>query len=415
METPILKKALEVNQRLGRYYVAVLPARLLLGCCFSDRMKAVPQKDGLGYVLEGTQRAIKPERLKDIARYIAREDSAFPNSIILAANVREEDGLIEEDESKRWSIQERNGVFELKIPSASEKLAAIIDGQHRLFAFKYAAEEDHSLLDVELICAIFIDLPKPFQAQLFATINSTQKQVDKSETYELFGYNISNESEHSWGPDKLAVFLARKLNLERDSPFRGRIAITPETDIQIPTEGVGEWKISMATVVEGILKLISSNPKRDMNELLTPSSGSRGRLRQSTRFDASPMREFYLSNNDLVIYLIVRNYFSAIKDALWQNAGPGSFIVKTVGIQAQFDILKELATEFLAAGDISVNSFYERLKPLQTVDFASVEFRNASGAGRTKIKKIMGFLMGVMDGDKITPEEKELFIKLQRK
>lgn len=116
-----------------------------------------------------------------------------------------------------------------------------------------------------------------------------------------------------------------------------------------------------------------------------------------------------------MIYLIVRNYFSAIKDALWQNAGPGSFIVKTVGIQAQFDILKELATEFLAAGDISVNSFYERLKPLQTVDFASVEFRNASGAGRTKIKKIMGFLMGVMDGDKITPEEKELFIKLQRK
>jgi hypothetical protein len=47
---------------------------------------------------------------------------------------------------------------------------------------------------MQLICSIFFELPKPYQAQLFATINSTQKPVDKSLTYELFGYNSATTS-----------------------------------------------------------------------------------------------------------------------------------------------------------------------------------------------------------------------------
>src|SRR5262249_13355622 len=157
-----------------------------------------------------------------------RYDSAFPNSLILAANLKDEDGTIEEDEASRWSLTERQecGSYNLVIPS-SKKLAAIIDGQHRLFAFKFAAS---SRLDTQVICSVFVDLPKPFQAQLFATINSTQKPVDKSLTYELFGYNISEESEKYWSPDKLAVFLARKLNVEAGSPLKGRVIVAPLSD-----------------------------------------------------------------------------------------------------------------------------------------------------------------------------------------
>jgi hypothetical protein len=46
---------------------------------------------------------------------------------------------------------------------------------------------------MSLVCSVYFDLPRPFQAQLFATINSTQKRVDRSLTYELFGYNIVEE------------------------------------------------------------------------------------------------------------------------------------------------------------------------------------------------------------------------------
>jgi DNA phosphorothioation-associated DGQHR protein 1 len=399
---PFVVPALQVDQPLGIYYVAVLPARILLETCYSDRLRAVAETDGSGYKLDGTQRGLDPDRLADIARYISRSDSAFPNSVILAANFREEDGTVEEEQSKRWSIQEDAPErFSLIIPSP-EKLAAVIDGQHRLFAFALADNSNNPRLDKELICSILLDLPKPFQAQLFATINSTQKPVPKSLTYELFGYNISEESADLWSPDKLAVFLARKINVEDGSPLKDRIIIAPENDFLIRkgiTSGSKQWKLSMATVVEGILRLISSNPKRDTSELLTPTPKPRTALRLSSRKDKSPLRDIYIEGNDQVIYLIVRNFFSAINEIFWRDAKPDSFIIKTVGVQALMDILRKLCSDAIAAKDISVGYFANRLAGAKDVDFGSVEFQNASGSGRTKIRKFIEARIGLVNVD----------------
>jgi DNA phosphorothioation-associated DGQHR protein 1 len=229
----------------------------------------------------------------------------------LAANFKEEDGTIEHDDAVRWSITEEDGhEYRLHIPT-SRKIAAIIDGQHRLFGFKYSAP---ARLEMQLICSVFLDLPKPFQAQLFATINSTQKPVDKSLTYELFGYNIAEESESYWSPDKLAVFLARKLNMETDSPLNNRIIVAPEADFALENQlGADSWRISMATVVEGILRLISSNPKRDTNVLLTPKPNERDVLSKAAPNDRSVLRAAYIDGNDRLIYLIVRNFLEAAK------------------------------------------------------------------------------------------------------
>src|ERR1035441_5814160 len=101
---PYTAKALKVVQPLGTYYVTVLPAELLLDVCFSDRLKAY-KVDGGTYVLEGTQRAVDEKRLRAIGGFISRVDSAFPNSIILAANSRSADGLIEEASNSRWSVE----------------------------------------------------------------------------------------------------------------------------------------------------------------------------------------------------------------------------------------------------------------------------------------------------------------------
>ncbi|MGO7164813.1 DGQHR domain-containing protein, partial [Rhizobium johnstonii] len=226
---PYRTKAILVEQPLYTFYAAVIPAEVLLTVAFSDAMQAKIKNDGIGYTVEATQRIIQSKRLEQIANYIDREDAAFPNAIILAANFRS-DGLIEDDEpsltdteeqnpadatdappppSRRWVLTEDGcGGFDLVIPSEA-KLAAIIDGQHRLFAF--AAADRAERLQMNLLCSVFIDLPKPYQAQLFATINSTQKPVDKSLTYELFGYNIEEEQPEYWSPDKLSVFLSRKL------------------------------------------------------------------------------------------------------------------------------------------------------------------------------------------------------------
>ena len=134
------------------------------------------------------------------------------------------------------------------------------------------------MLDFPLVCSVFFDLPKPYQAFLFAIINSNQKSVDKSQTYELFGYDIQDEPPEAWTPEKLSVFLCRKLNIEKDSPLNNRIIISAENDIVLGISAArkeGRWMISTATVVDGILRLISGNPKEDAYIMHTKRTWSR--------------------------------------------------------------------------------------------------------------------------------------------
>ncbi len=234
VEFPLNVPALRVVQPIGVYYVAVMPAEVLLQVSYSDKLTAKWDVERRIYVLDGTQRPLQEKRFQQIAEYIARADSAFPNTIILAANFRQDDGLLETgpDETAqpgtpdpRWRIADgADGRAVLTIPT-KEKLAAIIDGQHRLLGFTQV--KDPSRLKMQLICSVFLGLPKPFQAQLFATINSTQKAVDKSQTYELFGYNLEDEDPEEWSPDKLAVFIARKLGTDSESPLNRLLKYLP--------------------------------------------------------------------------------------------------------------------------------------------------------------------------------------------
>lgn len=396
---PIHVPALQVVQPLGVYYVVVLPAEVLLQVAYSDAVSASLRPGGTTYELKGTQRLPQPKRFQPISDYINRIDSAFPNSIIIAANYRERDGLIEDEElsiqeetgaalpSSRWKVSPGGsiGTHLLTIPS-SKKLAAIIDGQHRLFAFAQANSER---LKMDLICSVFLDLPKPYQAHLFATINSTQQPVNKSLTYDLFGYNVNEEAESYWSPDKLAVFLTRKLGMDPESPLLGRIVIAPRQDDELSRLGSNaSWRVSTAVVVEGIMRLFTTNPKKDNADLLAVERKQRRDI-ADYRKDRSPLRSSYLNYEDAVIYTIVLNFLRACDNLFWKSASPESFIFKTVGIQALFDILKFKAADVYAERDIRVSRFEGMLRPAMDIDFSANEFRNASGSGRTKIRQAL--------------------------
>lgn len=389
-ETP----ALRVDQRLGTFYVAVLPAELLLQVAVSDRLRATLNPDGEGYELEGTQRITSDKRLHEIAAYINRVDAAFPNSIILAANYDPETGFDQDEreymenegglDSRVWTITEGpDGCHKLRIPTI-DKLAAVIDGQHRLFSF--AKADVTAMQSMNLLCSIFIDLPKALQAQIFATINSTQKRVDRSLTYELFGYNVSDEDEDYWTPDKLAVFFTRKLGTEDDSPLRGRIMVSPKRDAALEDlASVANWKVSTAVVVDGILRLFSSNPKRDANLMRKEESRARIVLGSGPK-DNSPLREVYVAGNDALIYKMVLNYLKASEGVFWSHAGKDSFILRTIGVQAVLDILRKLAAQSYADRDISVEYFTGKLAAAGDIDFSADRFRNPSGSGRTYLR-----------------------------
>src|SRR5690606_19054201 len=138
-----------------------------------------------------------------------------------------------------------------------------------------------------LLCSIYLDLPKAYQAQIFAVINSTQRAVNKSLTYELYGYNIDEESSSIWSPDKLAVYISRNLNIDPESPFQSRIRISPIVGDDLKESLVAKnWKVSTAVVVEGIIRLISTNPRRDSNDLFKSSESNRSNLIK----DSSPLR-----------------------------------------------------------------------------------------------------------------------------
>ncbi len=418
---PITVPALSVTQPLGTFYVVSLPARVLLDTAYSDRLKARLSADGETYVLEGSQRELLTPRLRDIGAYIKTEESTFPNTIILAPNFDEETGQPIEDDDEhskklRWRIDaiETPGVangtsYALTIPTAAT-LAPIIDGQHRLFGFNFCDKPER--LDTELVCSIFIDLPKPFQAFLFATINSNQKPVNKSQTFELFGYNIEKEPPEVWSPDKLAVYLARKLNAESDSPLYEKILVAAENDFALTrTQALkqGKWMVSMATVVEGIARLISQNPKRDRTVLLQQHAGERRReiLAREVPGDKSPLRKLYLESNDKVVYAAVKNFLCAADKLFWSNCPIESFICKTVGIQALFDVLLLLAEEGFAIRTFSLDFFLGKLQAAANIDFANDRFKNASGSGRLLIKNCFFVKLG-LEQEKITklPPEK---------
>ena len=405
---PYKTSALRVDQRLGTFYVAVLPAELLLRVAFSDHMHARMNTDGSGYSLTGTQRVVQDKRLTEIANYINRADAAFPNSIILAANHdvdtgfdrgEVEDMVSENDEqsgttgSKAWTVEEQEGgCHQLVIPT-TEKLAAVIDGQHRLFSF--AKAEMPAVHTMNLLCSVYVDLPKSLQAQIFAVINSTQKRVDRSLTYELFGYNLAEEEESSWTPDKLAVFLTRKLATDQESPLRGRIVVAPKRDERLQKlKSEADWHVSTAVIADGVLRLFSSNPKRDGNLMLKGKASPRSSLQLSPK-DRSPMREAFIDGNDALLYKMVLNYAKACARVFWNDANRDSFILRTTGVQAVFDILRKLAAQAYEAKNISVKYFTDRIAAAGDIDFAAEEFRKPSGSGRTLIRKTIEDKIGI--------------------
>lgn len=434
---PMRIRALKVEQPIGSFFAVVLSARLLLQLSYTKAVSAALDPITGGYSVEGTQRLQDPRRLKAIAGYINQVDATFPNSIILAANFRRDEARVEGDldtdlpdegneqaaaieYANRWRIEatpiaDGNGnvideTYELIIPT-SEQLARVIDGQHRLFAF---AEADPARLDEQLLCAVFIDLPPPMQATIFATINSNQKPVDKSLTYELFGYNISDEGESEWSPEKLAVFLARRLATDPDSSMNGRIVVAPRNDFSSAKMiAKSEMKISFATIVGGIVRLISSNPKTD-NALLRQSRHTTRSSLPEGKTNGPPFRNAYRGGDDLLIYTATRNFVNVANELFWKDAAPNSFIRKTVGVQALFDLYREIAGPMLDQRDLSMDAFRQRLKPAATVDFGHVRFQNASGSNRTAIRRILRANLGLLPVSDIPFEDHQFVAGLSQ-
>lgn len=397
--------AIKVTQPLGEFYLATIPADKLRQVAFVEEMIYADAEGNR----KGNQRKRDKNRLTEIARYIDSVEMAFPNSIILAANYTQEGDVLEEPaeaesseiDAIRWQVEETtcSSIYKITVPT-TEKLASIIDGQHRVMAFEYIQNPDHASID--LPCAIFFSLPNAYQAFLFATINGNQKKVDRSLALEQFGFNVDEEPHKSWTPEKLAVYLSRKLNNKTDSPFYRRIKIAP-LDPKKLFVNKADWFVSMATLVDGILSLISSKPKRDRVEMAQEKLFGRSRSMVDSYKDSAPLREWYLTNRDDQIYDTVKKFFDEVNIALWQRAPEDSYITKTVGVLALFDLLKRILQE-----NVNETNFRQYITSVSHVDFTNNLFQ-ASGVGRSRIRATLlmanGFDVRTTEGTKRSIEE----------
>jgi len=366
--------AIKVTQPLGIFYSVSIPANTLKLITYVARAKY--KKEGIfNKVLSpitGTQRDHDERRVKDIAAYIDSTESALPNTIILGANIEENGSLAREVD--RWHAKEvGDGFYKLIIPT-NRALASVIDGQHRLNGCACSERENYNL-----ICSVYLDLPAPYHAYLFATINANQKKVDRSLAYDLYGFRLDEEPRSVWSPEKLAVYLVRKINLS-DGPFKNKIILGAQVE-----EDTDNGLISLAALVDSILNMISSNPKQDRDKILYHKNGN-GRKALTLKKYSPPLRYLYINEDDNKIETIICDFIRRAHEMVFKKQPSRSYILKTVGIQAMFDWLKcylQINGVDFSSADLTI-----RLSVINNIDFTD-NFYTASGLGRGRMKNVM--------------------------
>ncbi len=299
VEIPVIR----VRQNIGDLYIGVMNANDLYDIAEVDRIRSekleIPK-------YAGYQRALVRERVESIRNYLDTPESTFPNAIILS---------IDSEYIENWD-DIRDGYQTSLIKLKKDKGAVrIIDGQHRAAALNAAGSE------FQVIVSIFVDLELSKAAQIFAKINSTQRAVNPSIAFQLFGYAEGRS------PQKTAHDIAEKLNTTPGSPFHKRLQMIGTKDRW------SEGFLSQATFSKELMKLYSSNPEKDEHRLI---------LHQKLdRSSALPLRDYFIEGNDQKILEVVWRFFFHVADT-WKEqwTDPKSILQKTTGYAAFMQILK---------------------------------------------------------------------------
>ncbi|AJR09780.1 DGQHR domain-containing protein [Photobacterium gaetbulicola] len=405
MNFPLKIPAIKVSQPLGDFYVVSLTADFLLKSCYTIKAEILADSDeenSISYLgkmvnsLVGNQRVRTPKRLKEIKRYSETVDASFPNSIILGANY-DPDGNLITSPRERWDIEQVDDNFYYLVIPSSKKLASIIDGQHRVFGF-----ENSSAKNTELLCSVYIDLPLAYHARIFTNININQKRVDKNLAYNLFQFDMEQGEPNSWSPETLAVYFARVLASDEESPLKGKIRLGT-------VNSRSETSISMASIIDGILSLITNNPKNDRETLHTKSiKDGRDRSMLKSINTSTPLRDYYLNQKDKTLYNLIVSYFSALKKTLWKF----DVFQKTLGIHASFDFLKIVCQE-TKVELLTEEYFIEIFTKANKIDFTD-EFFGVQTKLRTRLRNSLVIASGIDDINNlnIKPSDKKLYVEV---
>ena len=197
---------------------------------------------------------------------------------------------------------------------------------------------------------------------------------------------MDKKSSTEWEPDNLALHIARIFDKEKDSPFYGMIKSGAD-EINIVRDNSHGFTLSTAAVVEGIVRLFSSNPIKDRYKINKKSLFSTGRERIKNERSSAPLRKLYIENEDRKIYDIVSNYFEVAMDKIIKPSIESSKIRSTIGVLALFDALKHVLQ---CQKDLMASKTYfsQLIEPWERIDFSD-EYFSAAGIGRGRIRNAL--------------------------
>ncbi len=166
------------------------------------------------------QRLVNKSKLREIQRFIEKENGFFPNSIIL--NIRESNLRFDLAGGGEHASKTNLGI--LHLPQIYNS-AMIIDGQHRLFGYGQTEERLTHMIPV----VAFSNLQGHDQADMFVTINAKQKSVPKNLLMTLkaefdWDSNVPSEAKRA-----AEVKLVEQLNDRPDSVLYKRIVLSEES------------------------------------------------------------------------------------------------------------------------------------------------------------------------------------------
>lgn len=367
-------KVLKLRQPKGDFFAGTISAKTLVDISFSDvRRIENEQRDVEKYL--GIQRPLDKSRVAKIKQYIQSPDASFPTGIVLAIdpNCAEYD-----NETSTLTIKEYIADYdEDKIPF--NKIAKVLDGQHRIAAFMNDQGNYDFTLDVrefDFNVVIFIGLDIDEQANIFATINLSQTKVNRSLVYDLEGLSKTRSPFRT----------AHKIAVALDSADKNSTLFERIKRLGVKTKNRDNSEpLTQAVFVEALIKLISQNAFSDRTILMKGKTLKKENIETLRKF---PFRNLFIEEKDNDIALILYNYFKSIEKT-WPNSWNdlstiGNILPKSNAFKAFMRFLKPLYLEIV--GDdigkiVSIDEFYNYFKEynIKDNDFTSGNFVPGSG------------------------------------
>ena len=201
-----------IKSKMGKYdcYAMMVEPSILLKICFVlHRSENVDMKNTY-------QRYVKKGRINQIREYI-EAGGFFPNSIILNFD---SSSLQFEKAPKNFNSNEKCIIGNLLLP-AKYRSAFIIDGQHRLYGYAGAKNQENALIPV----IAFQKVAPEDQTKMFVDINNKAKAVKRNLLESLNGEIYWNSPNPSYALSALNSMLAIKLTNDHNSPLLGCIQL----------------------------------------------------------------------------------------------------------------------------------------------------------------------------------------------